>query len=126
MATIAGVRIILRSRRQYNAGKIEQRHFFASVGGVLGAFWGSLYFGVGHPWMATFFTVLFLPEVLVPERHHARFETWLMPHLLTRKQRQRLEEYRERQAAERVAELEFKQRMEQPGLEAGPSQGNDP
>ena len=126
MAAYAGVRLVLRSRRQYHDGEIERRHLFASVGGVLGAFWGSVYFGVGHPLMAAVFLVMFLPEAVVPERHYRRFEDWFMRLLATRKGRRRLEEFRERQASERAAELEFERRMKHPELAPGPPQGNDP
>jgi len=127
VATIAGARIILRSRRQLHAEEIERPHYFAAIGGVIGMVWSSLYFGVGDPLMAGLAIVAFLPQAVIPERHLARFEAWLMPRLLSRKGRRRLEEFQAKQAMEREAELAFARRMqEQTELPPAKPQGNDP
>ena len=127
VAAIAGVRIVLRSRRQLHAEEIERPHYFAAIGGVVCMVWSSLYFGVGNPLMAGFAIAAFLPEALVPERHYARFEAWLMPRLLSKKGRRRLEEFQAKQTMEREAEAEFTRRMQEPPeLPPGRSQGNDP
>lgn len=114
VSAVAGVRIVLRSRRQYLADEIERGHYYAATSGALGTLAIAWYVGVGHPWFAGFLVALVLPEAVIPARLYPRWEAWFMRHIVGKKTRMRWEYLREQKAMEREAEREFQQRMAQP------------